>query len=372
MIFLVLSGMLCVCDPMTIQAVARRANVSTATVSRTINSPDKVHPATAKAVLRAIRELNFHPNRNAQALGTGRSSLFGLIISDITNPFFPELVKSFEMIAVDHGQEVLVTNTNYDPERMNHCVSRMLQRKVDGVALMTSEIDEKLVASFARRGVPLVFLDLGAPMAGVSTICVNYKAGIDEATRHLVDLGHRNIGFISGPLRLASARSRYEAFLSSMAEHGLDARRDWVEEGNHRIDGGRDAMNRILARPVRPTAVLCSNDLTAIGAIGSAHLLGLGVPEDLSVVGFDDIELSAFLHPPLTTVHVPRVQIAQIAFRALFQPLPGDAVQARAGTISMIQPSLVVRGSTSAPTVRKAGRTVRRRAPGARAEAAAT
>src|ERR1700733_5738933 len=146
---------------MNIREVARLAKVSTATVSRTINGSDKVTPETKERVQRAIEELGFYPNTWARALGSGRSNLYGLIISDITNPFFPELVKSFEDIAVQNGQEVLVANTNYDASRMELCVSRMLQRKGDGVAIMTSEMEERLITEFESREIPLVFLDTG-------------------------------------------------------------------------------------------------------------------------------------------------------------------------------------------------------------------
>src|SRR5579875_3885801 len=182
---------------MNIKEVAKLAKVSTATVSRTINGSDKVTPETAERVRRAIEELKFYPNTNARALGSGRSSLYGLIISDITNPFFPELVKSFEDIAVQHGQEVLVANTNYDPERMELCVSRMLQRKVDGVAIMTSEMDDHLISEFHNRGIPLVFLDTGAAEKLVSNIVVDYGAGIEAALDHVVHLGHTRIAFIA-------------------------------------------------------------------------------------------------------------------------------------------------------------------------------
>src|SRR6202035_5505416 len=176
---------------MNIKEVAKRAKVSTATVSRTINDSEKVRPATAARVRKAIEELNFYPNTHARTLVSGRSRMYGLIISDITNPFFPELVKSFEDIAVAHGQEVLIANTNYDPERMKICVTRMLQRKVDGVAIMTSEMDDRLVEVFSRRHVPLVFLDTGIPAPGVSCVRIDYSAGIDAAVHHLIELGHK-------------------------------------------------------------------------------------------------------------------------------------------------------------------------------------
>src|SRR6201991_1566422 len=155
---------------MNIKAVALKARVSTATVSRTINGSTIVNPRTAERVRKAIEALNFYPDVNARALGSGRSSLYGLIISDITNPFFPELVKAFEDIAVQYGQEVLVANTNYDPHRMEVCVSRMLQRKVDGVAIMTSEMAEHLIDEFNNRSIPLAFLDTATTPKGISNI----------------------------------------------------------------------------------------------------------------------------------------------------------------------------------------------------------
>lgn len=325
---------------MNIREVARLAKVSTATVSRTINGSDKVTPETKERVQRAIEQLRFYPNTWARALGSGRSSLYGLIISDITNPFFPELVKSFEDIAVQHGQEVLVANTNYDPERMELCVSRMLQRKVDGVAIMTSEMDEHLITEFHNREIPLVFLDTGTAQKLVSNILVDYGAGIEAALDHLIHLGHTQIAFIAGPIKLPSARIRRDAFTACLARKGLDA--PLIEQGNHQVGGGHDAMARLLHAIPRPTAILASNDMTAIGALGAIHESGLRVPEDISLVGFDDIQISSFTQPALTTVRLSREQIAQVAFRALYS-IRQDRSQ---GAVYPVRPELVVRRST--------------------------
>ena len=331
---------------MNIKAVAQRANVSTATVSRTINESVKVSPRTAERVRRAIADLHFYPNTNARALGSGRSSLYGLIISDITNPFFPELVKSFEDIAVAHGQEVLIANTNYDPERMKHCVTRMLQRKVDGVAVMTSEMDDKLIEVFSRRGVPLVFLDTGKPGPGMSCIRIDYSAGVEMAMHHLTSLGHHRIAFISGPLRLASARMRHRAYMASTLRDHLDANPNLIQEGTHGVEGGKAAMERIFASGARPTAVLGSNDLTAIGAMGAIFDRGLRIPQDISVIGYDDIQLCAYTMPPLTTVSLPRIEIANAAFRALFNIRDTDANNRPEGQEHPLHPTFVIRKST--------------------------
>ena len=170
---------------MNIKEVAKRAKVSTATVSRTINNSDKVRPGTAARVRKAIEELNFYPNTHARTLVSGRSRMLGLIISDITNPFFPELVKSFEDQAVQRGQEVIIGNTDYNPKRMAGCIRRMVERKVDGVAIMTSEADPGLVAELARRNIPTVFMDTGKAGPHTANIRIDYAQGIHEAMQHL-------------------------------------------------------------------------------------------------------------------------------------------------------------------------------------------
>jgi DNA-binding LacI/PurR family transcriptional regulator len=337
---------------MNIKAVAKFAGVSTATVSRTINEPNKVSPKTAERVQHAIASLNFYPDTNARALGSGRSRMYGLIISDITNPFFPELVKAFEDIAVGHGQEVLIANTNYDPERMKICVTRMLHRRVDGVAIMTSEMDSALVEVFSQRHIPLVFLDIGVPGPGVSCVQINYAAGVDWAMDHLLELKHRQIAFISGPMRLESARIRHTAFMADSRRNNLLQHPGLIQEGNHRVDGGHEAMLRILDSGAKPTAVLASNDLTAIGAMGAIAERGLRVPQDISVIGFDDIQLSAFTQPPLTTVSLPRGEIAKSAFQALLHSREKGSNKPLMGKNYVVQPSMVLRSST-APAPKK-------------------
>jgi DNA-binding LacI/PurR family transcriptional regulator len=332
---------------MNIKAVAKHANVSTATVSRTINGSDKVSPETAERVHKSIAALNFIPNTHARALGSGRSSLLGLIISDITNPFFPELVKAFEDIAIKQGQEVLVANTNYDPHRTTHCVTRMLQRKVDGVAIMTSEMDEHLT-DFLRSQIPVVFLDTGIPALGISCIHIDYSTGVEMAMSHLIALGHKRIAFLSGPMRLKSARTRLRAFKESSARNQLNVAPEMVAEGNHQPDGGYKAMLRILSvKPEdRPTAVLASNDLTAIGALGAIAEYGLRVPEDISIIGFDDIQLTAYTSPPLTTIRLPHGAIAKAAIHALLGVHRANGKKPTQGEQHIIQPTIVLRKST--------------------------
>lgn len=329
---------------MNIKQVAKIAGVSTATVSRVVNGTARVNPSTEKDVRAAIETAGYYPNSHARTLGTGKSNMFGLIISDIENPFFPELVKHFERAAVEHGQEILIANTDYRPDRMQTSVRRMLERKVDGVAIMTSEMSPELVQTIHRRGIPIVFLDTGTIGPMISNISIDYRGGIDVAIDHLTSLGHRRIAFVGGPASLASARMRRDAFLASLRKKKLKAPAEFMRTGNHRIDGGHDAMVKMLKLRTRPTAVLASNDLTAIGVIGAIHNDGLRVPEDISVVGFDDIEISSYIQPPLTTVRVSRAEIATRAFASLFAASHRGNIK---GVAFMVSTELVVRQSTT-------------------------
>ena len=332
---------------MNIKEVAKRARVSTATVSRTINNSAKVKPTTAARVRKAIEELNFYPNTHARTLVSGRSRMLGLIISDITNPFFPELVKSFEDQAVQRGKEVIIGNTDYNPKRMAGCIRRMVERKVDGVAIMTSEADPALMMELTRRNIPTVFMDTGKPGPNCVNIRIDYAQGIQEALEHLFALNHRRIAFITGPMNLESSRMRYDAFMAGLKARGL-ADQALVERANHRIEGGAMAMRNLLRSPHRPTAVVASNDLTAIGALGAILDAGLRVPNDISLVGFDDISFAHLTQPPLTTIILSRTQLAVTAFAAL-----EALIRKEDGSHAdySIPTHLVMRRSTAAPLI---------------------
>ena len=239
---------------------------------------------------------------------------------------------------------MLIANTNYDPARMETCVRRMLQRKVDGVAILTSEMDRAPDRRIQQpRDIPLVFLDTGVPGEGISNIALDYAAGVDAAVA---------ASFRPRPFRHRLHPRSDEPDLGAYPPPGLHrqpeakkttSRPAFIEEGDHRMDGGHDAMARLLARQYRPTAILASNDMTAIGAMGAIFELGLRVPEDISVIGFDDIDLSTFTQPPLTTVRVSRTEIARTAFRALYRPKHDAPPQ---GAEFTIHPTLVERKST--------------------------
>jgi LacI family transcriptional regulator len=335
---------------MNIAEIAKRANVSTATVSRAINQSGPVKAATARKVWRAITELNYYPNSHARTLVSGRSRLIGLIVSDITNPFFPELIRSFETHAAQQQYDLLLTSTDYLTSRMTTCLRRMLERKVDGVAMMTSEMDVSLIKELGRRGVPLVFMDVGQVGPKMSHVAIDYANGIKQAVDHVVGLGHRHIGFISGPLDLHSARTRRQAYLDALRAHGLAPDRRLVREGTHTADGGQKAMSALLRLSRRPTAVVCSNDWTAIGALHAIHEADLKVPGDISLVGFDDIPLVSYTTPTLTSVRMSAADVGATAFEALFKLI---AEQRLEGDVYQVPTRLVIRESTAKPSSRR-------------------
>lgn len=328
---------------MDIREIARRAKVSTATVSRAINHVPTVDPQLAKRVWRVVDELGYYPNTQARALVSGRSRIFGLIVSEITNPFFPEIVQTFENLAVENNYEILLTSTVHDPKRMELSVRRMIERRVDGVAILTFGMEESLLEHLRFRKVPLVFVDVGPDSPRVINIRIDYLSGIRQAVQHLAALRHSRIAFISGPLHLKSAEARKSAFQQSMTEIGLPG--NLIVEGDHTLEGGMGALNKLIGMPSRPTAILCSNDMTAIGVIREAYDHDIKVPADLSIVGFDDIRLAQFTTPPLTTVQMSQTELAKLAFRALMNEVEKVSQNHRMSEYRLIT-NLILRRST--------------------------
>ena len=331
---------------MDIREIAKRAKVSTATVSRAINRVPTVDPQLAKRVWRVVEELGYYPNTQARALVSGKTRIFGLIVSEITNPFFPEIVQSFEDIAVQHNYEILLTSTVHDPKRMEMSVRRMLERRVEGVAILTFGMEEALLEGLRFRKVPLVFVDVAPPVARISNIKINYGRGIRQAVQHLAALRHEQIAFVTGPLKLRSAKARKDAFEESLREIGMRLDPELVVEGDHTMEGGIRALARLVELPNRPTAIMCSNDLTAIGVMREAYEYGIPIPQQLSVVGFDDIQSAAFQNPALTTVRQPLREMGMLAAETLLLRIAAPPGAEYPKEI-VVQPELICRASTA-------------------------
>lgn len=331
---------------MSLREIAKRANVSIATVSRTINCAPNVDPSLARRVRKVIEQVGYYPNTHARALVSGRSRIFGLMVSETVEPFFPEILKTFENLGFQHNYEILLSSIARDPLQMEVAARRMIERRVEGLAILSFEKETALVEVFRGLNLPVALLDQGPPGPLLKTVPIDYKNGVRQAVQHLAALGHARIALITGPARLKTAVARAIAFQECMNEIDLEIPPDLLVEGDHTLEAGMRALSVLAALPDRPSAVLCSNDRTAIGVMQRALELGLNVPQDLSVVGFDDNELAQFASPPLTAVQMSYVEIASEAFRALLDSVEGRC-NGPSREVCAIQSNLVLRCSTA-------------------------
>lgn len=333
------------------KTVARRAGVSSATVSRVINGSPLVRPETAERVNKIIAELRFIPNPSGTTLRYGRSNTYGLIVPDLTNPFFPEFLLNFEEVLVESDHEILVATTQSSQQKLTNSVRRMLMRRVDGVVMMASEFDTRTIEPIFDHQIPLVTIDRRHIERGCADVAINFEEGFREAVLHLRKLGHRRVGFIGGTEGLTTSHIRLEAFQQALQYAGLSYRPRHIRAGDYRVAGGEAAMRSLLQEHSLPTAVLTVNDLTAFGALRALHTCGVGVPAQISVVGFDGILLSDAVHPPLTTISVSRREMAVRCLQALAK-LKEDVT--RRGTMLSVGSSLVVRESSGpAPSAKR-------------------
>jgi LacI family transcriptional regulator len=331
-----------------IRTVAALARVSIATVSRTVNGSTAVSDRLTKRVWRAIHQLNYFPNTHARTLVSGHSRLLGIIVEDITNPFFPELIQSFEEVAVAHGYEILVSSSNSNPAVLTRCVRRMLERKVEGVAVLTFGEEEPVLDQLMHNNVPMVLAEFRLDNRKTATILLDYNTGIRAAVDHLRALGHSRIAFLAGPRKLHSAVTRANDFRTAMEAAKLPIQKKWIVECDHTLKGGLTGFGRLQALAARPSAIICSNDMTAIGVLRAAYMEGLRVPHDLSVIGLDDIAFAEYTLPPLTTIRLSRADLARAAFEALRQQAE-DPANPELQREFLVSTSLVVRGSTAPP-----------------------
>jgi DNA-binding LacI/PurR family transcriptional regulator len=319
--------------------------VSESTVSHVLNGTKFVSAAVRDRVLAAVRVMNYHRDSHARRLASGHSDFLGLIISDIENPLFPGLIKGFETAALAAGFEVLLCATHYDADRTANAFRKMIENKSPGVAVMTSRVDPEMARRLADHGVASVFLDADGPGPLKSNIRVDYRAGAGEAVRYLHNLGHRGFAMVAGPQGRASHRAYRSAVEATLAPLGLTVR---VIKGDNDAAGGEAAVRGLLTAGRFPTAILCSNDLTAMSATRALIKCGMRVPEDVSVVGADDIPFAALTQPPLTTVRMPRERLGTLALETLRATI--NAPTGR-GTEVVVETDLVIRESAGpAPT----------------------
>ena len=327
---------------MNLEEVAKRAKVSTATVSRVLNNVGPVKISTRARVLRAAEELRYHPNLHARNLAGGKSRTIGMIVSNLENPFFLDIYRAAEADALADGYEILLASTNYQPEHLVKSIRLMIGLRVAGLALIVSEMDYSLIDELAERGTPVVFYDVGTPKRNISNVLVNYAKGIERVVTYLHDLGHERMAFISHHSSLGPLSIRERAFRETVSRYSPAIK--WKVVANvDSIDGGREAAQEVLKSGFAPTAIICTNDFMALSVMHQIRESGFRVPEEVSVTGFDNIQLGEICSPPLTTLHIPRARIGQLISRMLREAQGTGGFE---GQEIVIDPELVIRGSS--------------------------
>jgi DNA-binding LacI/PurR family transcriptional regulator len=303
----------------TMKDVAKAAGVHPSTVSRVINDNPNISQNTAKRVLFAIKKLGYTPNALAKSLKTNKIQILGMLIPDITNPFFAGLARGVEDTANQYGFNVILCNTDDCFEKEKTYLRLLEERRVDGLILATAKIRDKSIIELERRRFPYMLLSRNIRGLQENSISIDDITGGYLATQYLIRLGHRNIGHIGGPYNTTAALDRIKGYMKALLHYEIPFNKQYVGEGDFRIKGGYQVMNQFLHLKTSPTAVFTANDLLAVGAIEAIREHGYDVPADFSIVGFDDIRLSSYLSPPLTTIRQPMVEMGSLAITKLLE-----------------------------------------------------
>jgi LacI family transcriptional regulator len=341
--------------PVTIADVARRAGVSTATVSRVLAGLGGARPATRARIEAAARDLGYRPSAIARSLKLRTTKTFGLIITDIENPYFPQLVRAVEDAAHRAGYALLLCNAADDPDRESLYLDLLVDRRTDGVIIAASSLGERHRAWLREASLPIVLVNTVARGVRLPSVASDNRDGGRLAGTHLVELGHRRLGALTAGQRNADAPLRLSGVQDAMVAAGLDAGSLAVVVGDPGVIGGETAMSEMLDRHPDVTGVVAYNDLMAIGALRAVRARGGRVPRDVSVIGFDDVDFAAYVEPPLTTITQSTAELGRLAVRQLIDRLPGEPARGPAGAAARVASRIVVpvglriRGSTGPP-----------------------
>ncbi|MBP2195749.1 MULTISPECIES: ribose operon transcriptional repressor RbsR [Pantoea] len=327
----------------TMKDVARLAGVSTSTVSHVINNNRFVSEQVREKVEQAIRTLNYAPSALARSLKINQTRTIGMLLTASSNPFYSEVVRGVENSCYERGYSLILCNTEGDEERMNRSLETLLQKRVDGLLIMCTETHLPSADILNRYpSIPMVMMDW-APFEGRGDIIQdNALLGGELATQHLIDRGYRRIACIAGPQDKTPARLRLDGFHKAMSGSGLPVLPGYVVDSDFEFQGGFNAMNQLLTLDPLPEAVFTSNDAMAVGVYHALFQAGLRVPQDIAVMGYDNIELSRYLTPPLSTIHQPKDELGELAIDTLIHRMSDpDASQ----QTLVLTPELVERGS---------------------------
>jgi len=327
-----------------IKDVALRADVSVTTVSHVVNGTRFVKDGTRLRVEEAVRVLGYVPSGVARSLKNNATHTFGMLIPNNSNPYFAEILRGVEDRCFAAGYNVILCNSNDDAKRQAAYLRVLAEKRIDGLVLVTSHRDAVLKSALGELKIPVVLLDREIPGLVCDLVEVDHVSGGSIATRHLLELGHPSVACISGPPDLSPSTQRRAGWKMALLQGGVERREGDLARGDFSSRGGYLAMQVLLRRKPRPSAVFVCNDLMAFGALAAAHEAGVAVPRQLSIVGFDDIELAAFSIPALTTVAQPKQQIGTMAAELLLERMQGIGSETRR---VILEPQLKVRASTA-------------------------
>ena len=328
----------------TLREVARRARVSIKTASRVANREPRVAGATRRRVEQAIRRLGYRPNGLARSMRTRRSDTLGLIVPSIRNPFYPAIARGVEDVAREHGRSVFVTSADRDPDKEKHYIALLVDKRVDGIILGSPVVRPAALEPARAAGIAVVAMNPDVALPGATALRIDNRAAAVLMTRYLVELGHREIGYIDGIPSLSRCRARLDGYREALAEVGLAADPELIEPGEFDYAAAYQAARKLLERRPSVTCLFAGNDLMAMGAMAAGLDLGLRIPTDLSVAGFDDIDLAAVVRPSLTTVHQPNYEMGRLAAESILDP------ERRGGPrVRSLPTRIEVRQSTAAP-----------------------
>jgi DNA-binding LacI/PurR family transcriptional regulator len=325
----------------SITDIAKAAGVSPSTVSRALQDHPRISPQKRATIRALAQEMGYRPSQIARSLVTGRTKTLGIVTTDVTDPYVAEVLKGAEEAGRQMGYSMLIATSRRDPDQELLAAQLLLARQVDGMIVVSSRAAGLYAGLLASSGTPLVLVNNALDDHRSHSVRTDNVGGIREALLHLWKLGHTRIAFITGPEEGRSSRERLDSYREVLASLGLHEAGEWVISGQGLLEDGQRAFGEIRRMAMLPTSVLCYNDLTAIGLIAAAHAAGMRVPEDLSVVGYDNIPLSAYTLPPLTTVEQPKEALGRLAVENCIRALAGEQVPD-----TVLANELVVRAST--------------------------
>ncbi|MDK3010076.1 ribose operon transcriptional repressor RbsR [Providencia rettgeri] len=323
--------------------VARLAGVSTSTVSHVINQNRYVSESITLRVKNAIEELNYAPSALARSLKMNRTNTIGMLLTTSNNPFYAEVVRGVERSCYERGYSLILCNTEGDLQRMNHSLETLLQKRVDGLLIMCTEVQGPSKDVFTRYpSVPTVMMDW-SPFDSVGDVIQdNSFLGGEIATRYLIDSGFTRIACIAGPQDKSPARARYQGFIQAMEQAKIEVNEDYIIFSDFEFAGGFESMNKLLELSMPPQAIFAGNDAMAVGAYQAIFQKGIKVPDDISIIGYDDIDLSPYMIPPLTTIHQPKDKLGKQAVDQLIYRMDNPEADA---SVLVLTPELIERQS---------------------------